>query len=437
MGKSIILAILLLSVILISCSELDVSKISDEDMQRISQHAVICNPPYIRHGTGCCLDINENGICDEDEKQSVDEENLNETNNEQYEDEIHYEEIFWNETPSIAINPGTLREYNMSAGGYAERTVRVLTNEERAIVNIYFENEDNEMNDWVRLEPDKFRFEIGKGNPRNVKVIVEPPIDTPTGNYSTSLIFMMGDTKEFTEITRNFIDTAFGFRIYSNIIDGEIIACNVLSEEITSIETGDNLISKFLIQNFGNVRLNPTINIEIRDKEKSSVEKFIIFDEKTILPTISSEVNVIESSRSLIPGQYFAEISIPECRYTKNVTFDILNPGEISSDGNLIGIRAPAWNNKSDTIVINPVFENTGQRAINAYFDGVIRLDNIMKARITTPTLLVQPKERIEFEAFFSSDEPGRYEVSGRVYYENKRTFEKINRFNILDQYSE
>ncbi len=67
MNKNIIFGIVALSLLLISCSEFDVSQISDEDMQRISQHAVVCNPPYIRHGTGCCLDINENGICDEDE----------------------------------------------------------------------------------------------------------------------------------------------------------------------------------------------------------------------------------------------------------------------------------------------------------------------------------------------------------------------------------
>ena len=29
--------------------------------------SVVCNSPYIRHGMACCLDTNENNICDKDE----------------------------------------------------------------------------------------------------------------------------------------------------------------------------------------------------------------------------------------------------------------------------------------------------------------------------------------------------------------------------------
>ena len=338
---------------------------------------------------------------------------------------------------SIAINPGSLRGDNMVRGGYAERRVRVSTNEEFATVRAAFENRNNEVNDWITLEPGDLEFNISRGEPRDIRVIVEPPEDVPNGNYSTSIIFMIRGTTDFTGLTGAVVNTAVAFRIFANIVDDEVTACTVLRERIASIEAGDDLVSTFTIQNQGNIRLNPTINIEIWNQQKSSLERLVLFDEETILPTTSGEISVVQNSRGLVPGQYFADISIPECRYEKSLTFDVLNPGEISSDGNLIGIRVPAWNNKSDTIVINPVFENTGQRAVNAYFDGVIRLNNIIKARITTPTLEVQPKERVEFEAFFSSDEPGRYEVLGRVYYENKRTFEKINRFNILDQYSE
>lgn len=32
--------------------------------------AVICNPPYIRDGGGCCLDLNSNSLCDKTENRS-------------------------------------------------------------------------------------------------------------------------------------------------------------------------------------------------------------------------------------------------------------------------------------------------------------------------------------------------------------------------------
>lgn len=59
----LILILLLLS----GCSEVDVSNLSDEDLERISDKAVVCNEPYIRVGVECCLDEDQNNICDRDE----------------------------------------------------------------------------------------------------------------------------------------------------------------------------------------------------------------------------------------------------------------------------------------------------------------------------------------------------------------------------------
>ena len=61
------IAFLLLATILFVVGCQDVSQMSDEDLERISEKAVVCNSPYIRLGTGCCLDQNDNNICDQDE----------------------------------------------------------------------------------------------------------------------------------------------------------------------------------------------------------------------------------------------------------------------------------------------------------------------------------------------------------------------------------
>jgi hypothetical protein len=60
---SLILIILGLAII-IGISGCD---LSDEDINRISNNAIVCNDPYMRLGTGCCLDTNNNAICDKDE----------------------------------------------------------------------------------------------------------------------------------------------------------------------------------------------------------------------------------------------------------------------------------------------------------------------------------------------------------------------------------
>ncbi len=62
-----ILILLCLALILSACSSVDLSKLSDADLARISNASVVCNPPYMRLGLTCCLDRNNNSICDSDE----------------------------------------------------------------------------------------------------------------------------------------------------------------------------------------------------------------------------------------------------------------------------------------------------------------------------------------------------------------------------------
>lgn len=73
--KKYILGLILINIVfLTACENIDVSKVSDEDLARLSEKAVVCNEPYIRFGTSCCLDQNNNKICDRDERQLTEEE---------------------------------------------------------------------------------------------------------------------------------------------------------------------------------------------------------------------------------------------------------------------------------------------------------------------------------------------------------------------------
>ena len=65
--KIIAITGLFLLFVLTGCDSIDFSKLSDRDLERISEKVVVCNPPYIRFATSCCLDQNENNICDVDE----------------------------------------------------------------------------------------------------------------------------------------------------------------------------------------------------------------------------------------------------------------------------------------------------------------------------------------------------------------------------------
>lgn len=60
--------------VLSGCENVNLDELSDEDLERISDKAVVCNKPYIRVGMECCLDQNDNKICDRDERELTPEE---------------------------------------------------------------------------------------------------------------------------------------------------------------------------------------------------------------------------------------------------------------------------------------------------------------------------------------------------------------------------
>lgn len=58
----------LVSVFVLSgCEGIDLSQVSDEDLERLTDKAIVCKEPYMRFETGCCLDKDNNSICDRDE----------------------------------------------------------------------------------------------------------------------------------------------------------------------------------------------------------------------------------------------------------------------------------------------------------------------------------------------------------------------------------
>jgi len=65
MKKILFLVFLTLTILFCTgCDNIDLSKVSDEDMARIADKAVVCNDPYILIGEECCLDDNNDDICD-------------------------------------------------------------------------------------------------------------------------------------------------------------------------------------------------------------------------------------------------------------------------------------------------------------------------------------------------------------------------------------
>lgn len=73
--RKIILVLMVLSLFLFTgCENFDIGNLSDEDLERIAEKAIVCEKPYIRHASACCLDTDDNKICDADERELTDDE---------------------------------------------------------------------------------------------------------------------------------------------------------------------------------------------------------------------------------------------------------------------------------------------------------------------------------------------------------------------------
>jgi len=71
MKRIIITVGIFLTLLLGGCQGIDLAELSDDDLDRLADKAIVCGDAYMRHGTGCCLDLDKNEICDEDEKVEV------------------------------------------------------------------------------------------------------------------------------------------------------------------------------------------------------------------------------------------------------------------------------------------------------------------------------------------------------------------------------
>jgi len=82
--------------------------------------------------------------------------------------------------------------------------------------------------------------------------------------------------------------------------------------------------------------------------------------------------------------------------------------------------------NKKSTI------ENIGEKSVYAQFKGEISLeDKIIELIQNDEKALVPLGEETNFQFYFTPRKPGRYIVSGRVFYDSKRTYEKSAIINV------
>lgn len=326
----------------------------------------------------------------------------------------------------IGISPGSLYFDNMLKGGYAERTVLVSSNSHE-ILKGHIEISD-EIKNWVKFEPDSLNFNVSAKNPYSLKVIAAPPEDARNGIYTGTIKFVSDGIANFTEGSGSKILAAVILRVSIEVTGNQLLKCNVGGIGIRSAEIDYPLELSYVFENEGNVRMYPKVKIDILDQSQKNLIHSQVLQAEYVLPTLKKSISQ-NFFYNLSPGQYFAYVTFEDCQVSKLTSFDVVGKGEISDSGSLIGIKANKYVYVKENTQLVAVFVNSGPRFVYASFKGEIRdvnTDKIVKV-IQSDKILVEKDKSIEFQDYFTPENPGQYVASGYVVYNNKITFKETS----------
>lgn len=331
---------------------------------------------------------------------------------------------------NIGISPANVIFKDVTRGGYGERYVVIsVDSDEPILVSLSVRGD---VSGWFNYSEESFK--VSKSNPYYLKVSVNPPLDIPNGNYTG---FMRVMTESFSDGTENNavgkIRSSLDLSIFVSVTDIELRDCFVDNVEIISPEKDEDVVLKMDILNKGNVRLNPKVLFNIWDSEQLNILFNEEFLSKTILPTRKESVEFRFNSNDLEVGQYWSNLIVTDCLQDFLLTFDVLEKGALKSNGVLLNILSKKEAKVKETVPFEASFKNIGEKEVSAQFKGKAIYNGEVVQVFESEKLKVSKDEIEKFGFYFTPQKEGKYIISGRIYYDNKKTYEVSS---ALDVYS-
>ncbi len=330
----------------------------------------------------------------------------------------------------LGVNRVSLTYNDVLRGGYAEDNVIVTIGSEESIPVFYEAKGD--IADWIRFNPLEGPMLVNANNNGKLKIIVEPPSDARVGKYIGKVLITTGSLGQVESSMGTNVEVAFEIKIEVIVSDTQILSCNSGGFEIKDSEIGDPVEFSATVLNNGNVRIKPLIEFRIFDQfQENELLKTTYLAKDEVLPTTSKEITDM-LKLNLSEGQFWIEMICPECSGDGALmTFSILEKGGISDVGEFVKFENEAWANTGELIPITAYFRNRGERSVLAQFKGTISKDGKIVQLLESDSITVAPQDTVPIEMFFKPDEMGQYKINGRVFYNNKITFQKGSVINI------
>jgi hypothetical protein len=330
----------------------------------------------------------------------------------------------------LGVSPANIDFSKVMRGGYAERQIAITMNSETP-TEVRLETR-GEAGEWISF-PDNL-FQVSRNSPGIVVVSVEPPEDMPNGNYSAFIRVRLvpsssGSQEGHATITSQ---TVVDIAVNVEITDIEFLSCSARGFSIESVEKGDDLVLSMEFMNLGNIRMRPSVRVEIWDQEYTRAVKNLELSGESVLPTRREKATFRIPTNDMDIDQYWMNVESVECLSSDSLTFDIYEPGTLRADGMITGIFGKAWAEVGETVPILISFKNTGQKSVLAQFRGQITLNGRIVQLLESERIDVPVSEMTDFTFYFTPEKEGNYVVAGRVFYDRKRTFESSTVINAV-----
>jgi hypothetical protein len=329
----------------------------------------------------------------------------------------------------IGVSPSVISFNDVLRGGYAERPITIsYSGDQQISVNL---SAEGEISNWLNFTNNVFVSKNGFARPI---VSVSPPSDMPNGNYTGFIVISVSSSgtngQEGKAVSK--VISVLRLAINVEVTDRETVTCTASSFFIDSVEKGDNISMHFDVLNSGNIRLKPEINVKIWDPEQNYVIKEVNLRGQEILPTRTQSLNFSIASDGMDPSQYWASVEVPQCYASDTLTFDILEEGALKSNLVLLKIYSMLFGKAGETLPIFIDYQNIGEKQVDAQFRGQIALDGKIVQLLNSDTFTSPINEKDNMTLYFTPQKGGQYVVSGRIFYDKKKTFEENTIINVL-----
>ena len=330
----------------------------------------------------------------------------------------------------VGASPSSQHFENLLRGGYAEGYITVSVNSDEYIgVSV---EPRGDIKEWFSF-PDGTSFKVKRDSPARIKFLLLPPTDAANGRYAGHIRFSTSSLGTPEGQIGSSVQVGIDAVVTATITDQQYLKCRATSLQLKDTEESQPIIFSANIQNEGNVRVRPSVDVTLWNQKQDKILKTYNVDSgKEILPTTKDSISVGIQSSDLKISQYWASVTVTPCGENRLLSFDVREAGSLSLDGVL---KTIITNIKAEVGEITPVIavvQNIGESAVKARFKGNVESSGRIVELLESEELLVQPGSEMNLTTFFTPKEPGRYIIKGRVYYGNKQTFENTGIVNVL-----